>query len=95
MIVYVLLIIDWSGAKLSKSLYVQSGAYQYLKDQGMDYLVSYQVFKDQKKDLGVVFDEVEGWVAKPYKLLRTTYSMALIDQLFKGDNPVQGVVGKL
>ena len=53
------------------------------------------MFKDQKKDLGVVFDEVEGWVAKPYKLLRTTYSMALIDQLYKGDNPVQGVVGKL
>ena len=95
LIVYVPLIIDWSGAKLSKSLYVQSGAYQYLKDQGMDYLVLYQVFKDQKKDLGVVFDEVEGWVAKPYKLLRTTYSMALIDQLYKGDNPVQGVVGKL
>ena len=41
LIVYVPLIIDWSGAKLSKSLYVQSGAYQYLKDQGMDYLVSY------------------------------------------------------
>ena len=94
LIFYAPLITDWSGAKISKSLYVQTGAYQYLKDQGMDYLVSYQVFKEQKKDLCVIFDEVEGWVEEPLKLFRP-YSTAYIDQLFKGDKPMQGVVGKL
>ena len=89
LIVYAPLITDWSGAKLSKSLYVQSGAYQYLIDQGMDYLVSYKVFKDQKKDLGVIFEEVQGWVEEPLKLFRP-YSTAYIDQLFKGDKPEQG-----
>jgi hypothetical protein len=87
------LITDWSGVKLSASLYVQSGAYQYLIDQGMDYLVSYKVFKDQKKDLGVIFEEVQGWVEEPLKLFRP-YSTAYIDQSFKGDKPEQGVVGQ-
>ena len=93
LIVYAPLITDWSGAKLSKSLYVKNGAYQYLKDQEMDYLVSYKVFKDQKKDLGVIFDRVMDWVEAPRKLFRP-YSIAYIDQLFKGDNPDEGVVGK-
>ncbi|KAL7277588.1 hypothetical protein ACG7TL_008515 [Trametes sanguinea] len=37
-IVYAPLIIDWSGAKLSKSLYVKSGAYEYLESQLKTYL---------------------------------------------------------
>ena len=91
LIFYAPLIVDWSGAKLSKSLYVRSGAYQYLKDKNMDYLVSYKVFKEQEKDLGVIFDEVIDWVDHPYKLFRS-YSVAYIDSLFKGDRSFQGEV---
>ena len=93
LIFYAPLIVDWSGAKLSKSLYVRSGAYQYLKDNNMDYLVSYKVFKEQEKDLGVIFDEVMDWVDHPYKLFRS-YSIAYIDSLFKGDRPFQGEIGR-
>ena len=93
LIFYTPLIVDWSGAKLSKSLYVRGGAYQYLKDMDMDYTVSYKAFKEQGKDLGVIFDEVQDWVEHPYKLFRP-YSVAYIDSLFKGDKPVQGQIGK-
>jgi len=93
LIFYTPLIVDWSGAKLSKSLYVRSGAYQYLKDMDMDYLVSYKAFKEQGKDLGVIFDEVRDWVEHPYRLFRS-YSVAYVDSLFKGDKPLQGQIGK-
>lgn len=92
-IFYSPLVIDWSGAKLSKSLYVRSGAYQYLKDENMDYLVSYKVFKEQGKDLAVIFDEVRNWITHPYRLFRS-YSIAYIDSLFKGNAPIQGQIGK-
>jgi len=72
---------------------VRSGAYQYLKDMEMDYLVSYKVFKEQGKDLGVIFDKVRDWVEHPYRLLRS-YSIAYVDCLFKGDKPLQGQIGK-
>ena len=89
-IFYTPLIVDWSGAKLSKSLYVRNGAYQYLKDNNMDYLVSYKIFKEKGNDLGVVFDEVMDWVKYPYRLFRS-YSIAYIDSLFRGDKPSQGI----
>ncbi|KDR70140.1 hypothetical protein GALMADRAFT_103276 [Galerina marginata CBS 339.88] len=92
-IVYAPLIVDWSGAKLSKSLYVKSGAYQYLKDDNKDYIISYEIFKKQGKDLEVIFDEVMDWVKHPFKLFRS-YSIAYIDALFQGDKPLQGEVGK-
>ncbi|KAH8832508.1 hypothetical protein DL96DRAFT_1694634 [Flagelloscypha sp. PMI_526] len=93
MIFYTPLIVDWSGAKLSKSLYVKTDAYQLMKDKHMDYLISYKVFREQGKDLAVIFDEVEEWVKHPYKLFRS-YSVAYIDALFNGQKPVDGSLGK-
>jgi len=84
LIFYTPLIVDWSGAKLSKSLYVRSGAYQYLKDI---YLVSYKAFKEQGKDLGVIFYEVRDWVEHPYRLFRS-YRVAYVDSLFKGGQTI-------
>ena len=92
LIFYTPLIVDWSGAKLSKSLYVKSGAYGYLEDMEMDYLVSYMAFKKQGKSLEVIFDEVRDWVEHPYRLFRS-YSIAYVDSLFKGDKPLQGQIG--
>ena len=94
LIFYTPLIVDWSGAKLSKSLYVTSGAYQYLKDNGMDYLVSYKTFKEQGKDLGIVFNEVNDWIDHPFKLFRS-YSVAYIDSLFKRETRFEGQVGSM
>jgi len=67
-IVYAPLITDWSGAKLSKSLYVKQNAYKYLPQ----YLVNYELFK---KSLGAegfrkLFEEICSWVENPYKLFR-------------------------
>ena len=56
--------------KLSKSLYVKKGAYEYLKELGMEYLVSFTVFNQERKDLSIVFEEVLGWVDHPYRLFR-------------------------
>ncbi|KAI5477558.1 hypothetical protein MNV49_006146 [Pseudohyphozyma bogoriensis] len=39
-IIYAPLVVDWAGSKLSKSLYVKQGAYKYLEDQGLDYVLS-------------------------------------------------------
>ncbi|CAG8801736.1 28114_t:CDS:2 [Gigaspora margarita] len=44
-ILYSPLVTDWSGAKLSKSLYVKENAYGYLKEQELDYLIDYSNFK--------------------------------------------------
>jgi len=81
-IFYSPLIIDWSGAKLSKSLYVEEGAYQYLKDSGVDYLLSYTKFLEQGRDLRVIFNEVADWVDHPYKLFRP-YSVSYIHSVFE------------
>ena len=67
-ILYAPLIVDWSGAKLSKSLYVKHGAYKYLPD----YLVSYERFYKRfgEKGIAKLYSEVKSWLENPYKLFR-------------------------
>ena len=55
LIVYTPLITDWSGSKLSKSLYLQEGAYEYLKQAGQEYLLNYQVLKAENKDISLLW----------------------------------------
>ena len=78
-ILYSPLITDWSGAKLSKSLYVKSGAYQYLPS----YIVNYEHFKERFGESGVekLYKEVLSWVENPYKLFRN-YSVYYFMDLF-------------
>jgi len=75
------MIVDWAGSKLSKSLYVRDNAYEYLQELGMEYLVSFKVFNEEGKDLGVLFEEVLGWIDYPYKLFRC-YSLEYLHRLF-------------
>ncbi|KAJ6590636.1 hypothetical protein DFH09DRAFT_1139897 [Mycena vulgaris] len=82
LVFYSPLILDWSGAKLSKSLYVREAAYEYLTREGLDYLVSYEKFKEQGKDLRVLYDEVKDWVDHPFKLFRS-YSLYYINDLYR------------
>ncbi|KAI0796725.1 hypothetical protein C8Q75DRAFT_802410 [Abortiporus biennis] len=68
---YAPLIVDWAGSKLSKSLYVKKGAYTYMKDTNTDFLLSYKEAREQKKDLSVLFGEVDNWLVDPNEWIRT------------------------
>ncbi|MBP9778794.1 MAG: hypothetical protein KBD25_06415, partial [Rickettsiaceae bacterium] len=82
-ILYSPLITDWSGAKLSKSLYVKEGAYKYLPQ----YLVNYEAFKSQFGVPGFekLFNEIDLWVREPYRLFRN-YSVYYFINLFENGN---------
>jgi len=82
-IVYTPLISDWSGSKVSKSLYLQEDAHRYLCEAGLEYLLNYEVCRREKKDLRVLWKEVELWVDEPYRLFRG-YSVHYLHLLFEG-----------
>lgn len=67
-IVYTPLITDWSGAKLSKSLYVKENAYKYLPK----YLINYENLIKEKGENGMnkMYSIISEWVDEPYKLFR-------------------------
>lgn len=81
-IIYAPLILDWSGVKISKSLYVREGGYGYLKSQGLGYYLSFKEFQDKRKSLEVILKEVNSWLDDPYKLFRS-YSLEYIHALFE------------
>jgi hypothetical protein len=70
LVLYTPLVLDWSGSKVSKSLSVQKGAYNHLKTNGLDYMLSYKVFKESSCTLESVYSLCENWVSNPYKLFR-------------------------
>ena len=72
LIVYAPLILDWSGAKLSKSLYVREGAYRYLEDPAVALagVLGYRAMVAEGRDRRVLFRMVEEWVRDPKKLHR-------------------------
>jgi hypothetical protein len=80
MILYAPLIVDWSGAKLSKSLYVENNAYKYLPD----YLINYKYFKDYfgKECILNLYGIVYDWIENPYKLFRC-YSIYYFMEVLK------------
>lgn len=80
MIFYAPLVLDWSGAKLSKSLYVKEGAYQDIPRKFINYSFL-------KKDLGhkgldILYDIVINWINNPYMLFRH-YSIYYFIEEFK------------
>jgi hypothetical protein len=79
------LLIDWAGSKLSKSLYVKEGAYKYLEDQGIDYLLSFARMKDLNRDPGIIFREVSRWIDDPKHLFTRSYSIEYIHKLYTGE----------
>ncbi|KIJ38613.1 hypothetical protein M422DRAFT_33206 [Sphaerobolus stellatus SS14] len=76
------LLTDWAGSKLSKSLYVTAGAYQYMKDQGVDYLLSVARMRELGRDPSVIFHEVTRWLEDPKHLFTRSYSVEYIHSLF-------------
>lgn len=59
---------DWSGAKISKSLYLKKGAYKYLPE----YLLDYQRFDNETKGegLSMLIELTDEWIRDPKKLFR-------------------------
>lgn len=82
MIVYCPLIMDWSGAKLSKTLYVKAGAYKDLPK----YLINYENLKEIKgmKGLDLIHKITDEWITEPYKLFRN-YSIYYFMNRFEED----------
>lgn len=87
-IVYTPLITDWSGSKISKSLYLRDGAYDYLKSAGQDYLLSWGQFKSEESRFKALWEEVEGWVREPYRLFRC-YSLQYMHMVFSRGRDVE------
>jgi hypothetical protein len=90
-IVYTPLIVDWSGSKISKSAYLQRTAYDYLIKAGLEYLLSYDVFRQQHKDLNVLWKEIELWFDEPYRLFRS-YSLHYMHLIFTGETLNLGTI---
>jgi hypothetical protein len=74
---YTPLILDWSGAKLSKSMYVERGAYNYLRDAGLEYMLEADSFLNAKSGPEALYGEIQTWVTNPYKLFRN-YSIEFL-----------------
>lgn len=79
-ILYTPLVLDWSGAKLSKSLYVKQGAYSDLPS----YLINYEFLKKEKgiQSLEVIHKITDDWIANPYLLFRN-YSIYYFKKEFE------------
>jgi hypothetical protein len=90
-VVYTPLISDWSGYKVSKSLYLRPSAYDYLRKAGQEYLLSYAILKAEGKDLNILWEEIERWVSEPYRLFRG-YSLHYLHLLFIGHELELGII---
>lgn len=80
MIFYAPLILDWSGAKLSKSLYLTTGAYSEIPAA----FVCYDYFKKRfgYRGLDIFLEIVRNWVNHPYMLFRN-YTIYYFIEEFK------------
>lgn len=81
-IVYSPQVLDWSGAKLSKSLYVQKDAYRYFEGSGLDYFLDYTLLRAKPYALHAVYQLCLNWVAHPFMLFRS-YSMHHLHDLIE------------
>lgn len=79
-ILYTPLVLDWSGAKLSKSLYVKEGAYSDLPP----YLINYSFMKENFgiDGLNIINSITDDWIDNPYKLFRN-YSIYYFKKEFE------------
>ena len=83
-ILYCPQILDWSGAKLSKSLYVSKGAYSDLPGYLLNYKELYKSFG--YNGLQIIHNETDLWLEEPYRLFRNYtvyYFIKLFDERMK------------
>ena len=70
---------DWSGAKFSKSAYVQQGTYNYLPTG----FLNFEKFKEEFGERGILklWEQSESWVSDPKKLFRNYTAQYLLQVL--------------
>ncbi|UKZ58248.1 hypothetical protein TrVGV298_012115 [Trichoderma virens] len=85
---YAPLVVDWSGAKLSKSLYVCNGGYETMEALGTDGLLSYARLRSKHGTQGLkrIWDEVERWITEPKNLFRASFSVEYLRAVLDGSN---------
>ena len=82
-IIYTPTILDWSGSKLSKRMYVGNNAYrEYLKEG----LINYSEFYNQYGEIGFerLYNEINKWVLEPKKFIRD-YTIEYIDAILNNE----------
>ncbi len=82
-IIYTPTILDWSGSKLSKRMYVGNSAYrEYLKEG----LINYSEFYNQYGEIGFerLYNEINQWVLSPKKFIRD-YTIEYIDAVLNDE----------
>lgn len=82
-IIYTPTILDWSGSKLSKRMYVGNSAYrEYLKEG----LINYSEFYNQYGEIGFqrLYNEINKWVLEPKKFIRD-YTIEYIDAILNDE----------
>lgn len=82
-IIYTPTILDWSGSKLSKRMYVGNEAYrEYLKEG----LINYAEFYNQYGEIGFqrLYKEINSWIREPKKFIRD-YTIEYIDTILNDE----------
>lgn len=82
-IIYTPTILDWSGSKLSKRMYVGNKAYREYFKEG---LINYSEFYKQYGEIGFkrLYDEINQWVLEPKKFIRD-YTIEYIDAILNDE----------
>lgn len=77
------IILDWSGAKFSKSLYLKNDAYKNINSAFINYdnFIEYYGEKGREK----LWKEVKSWIDEPKKFFRN-YSIDYFQMLMEGKN---------
>lgn len=77
------IILDWSGAKFSKSLYLKNDAYKNINQA----FINYDNFMDKYGENGLerLWCEVSSWLETPKKFFRD-YSVDYFEMIIEGDN---------
>ena len=75
------IILDWSGAKFSKSLYLKSDAYKNINQAFINYDNFIKVYGEE--GLEKLWEEVFSWIKEPKKFFRD-YSVDYFEAIFEG-----------
>ena len=80
-IIYTPTILDWSGSKLSKRMYVGNMAYREYFKEG---LINYSEFYNQygSDAFEILFEEIHGWIEDPKKFIRD-YTIEYMDAILR------------
>lgn len=83
-IIYTPTVLDWSGSKLSKRMYVGSQAYREYFKEG---LINYSEFSNQygENAFETLYNEINSWVKDPRKFIRD-YTVEYIDAVLRHEN---------